>query len=64
MPTTNRTYRVVTVREMQPGDVIKISRTVVADVEHTDAGVTLTFTNGRRGSFVGSERHGVYRVAA
>jgi len=61
---TRRTYKIVPVSEILPGDIIKISRAKVADVQVHGEVTTLTFTTGRTGQVFSAERHGVYRPVA
>lgn len=62
---TKRTYTVQTVENFLPGDIIKRTRTIVEQVERTETGhVLVTFRGGRQGEFFGTERFGLYRVAA
>lgn len=65
MPTetrTRRTYRIVTVSEMLPGDIIKMTRKAVASVTNNEDGTTdLTFRSGAVGQFFSDKRFGIYR---
>lgn len=58
---TRRTYRITRADELVPGDIIKITRTKVATVEHIDDQVRVTFTNGAEGVLWATDRFGVYR---
>lgn len=59
--TQNRTYKIVPVSEIIPGDFIKISRQRVDAVEVLGEVTRLTFASGRVGEVFSSERHGIYR---
>ena len=59
-----KTYQIKKIADIRTGDVLKSAARTVVDVEFSvpDAKlVTLTFANGCKGQFFGTQRLGVYR---
>jgi hypothetical protein len=59
-----KTYSVKQIKDIRTGDVLKSARRTVTNVEFSvpDAKlVTLTFANGCKGQFFGTQRLGIYR---